>query len=63
VRHDHGSVYLSEVFQDELRFLDIVSSPAFVRETEGNGDAERLPQTFDTRRGGATRAVGLQRPS
>ncbi len=30
-RHDHGSQYMSEVFQDELRFLGIVSSPAFVR--------------------------------
>jgi transposase InsO family protein len=40
VRHDHGSAYLSAVFQDELAFLGIASSPAFVREPEGNGVAE-----------------------
>jgi transposase InsO family protein len=45
-RHDHGSVYLSDVFQDELRFLGIVSSPAFVREPEGNGCAERFIRTL-----------------
>src|SRR5688572_5552139 len=28
-RHDHGSQYMSDVFQDELRFLGIESSPAF----------------------------------
>jgi hypothetical protein len=30
-RHDHGSQYVSDFFQDELKFLGIVSSPAFVR--------------------------------
>ena len=30
-RHDHGSQYVSDYFQDELKFLGIVSSPAFVR--------------------------------
>lgn len=30
VRHDHGSRYMSDVFQKELAFLDIESSPAFV---------------------------------
>jgi putative transposase len=58
VRHDHGSQYMSDAFQEELRFLGIESSPAFVRAPEGNGCAERfirtlkenLPwvQTFDT---------------
>ena len=30
VRHDHGSQYLSDAFQQELAFLGVVSSPAFV---------------------------------
>jgi putative transposase len=42
LRHDHGSQYLSHHFQNELRFLGIESSPAFVREPEGNGCAERF---------------------
>ncbi len=46
VRHDHGSAYLSDVFQDELRFLGATSSPAFVREPEGNGCAERFIRTL-----------------
>jgi len=41
-RHDHGSQYLSDVFQEEVRFLGVTSSPAFVRELEGNGCAERF---------------------
>jgi len=46
IRHDHGSNYLSDDFQRELRFLDMVSSPSFVREPEGNGCAERFIRTF-----------------
>ena len=42
LRHDHGSQYLSDDFQTELRFLGITSSPAFVRAPEGNGIAERF---------------------
>ena len=42
LRHDHGSQYMSDAFQDEIRFLGIESSPAFVREPEGNGCAERF---------------------
>ena len=42
VRHDHGSQYVSHDFQTEIRFLGIESSPAFVREPEGNGCAERF---------------------
>ena len=34
LRHDHGSQYMSHVFQKELTFLGITSSPAFVREPE-----------------------------
>ena len=40
LRHDHGSQYVSRDFRKELRFLGIESSPAFVREPEGNGCAE-----------------------
>jgi putative transposase len=42
LRHDHGSQYVSHQFQAEIRFLGIESSPAFVREPEGNGCAERF---------------------
>jgi putative transposase len=42
LRHDHGSQYVSHAFQAEIRFLGIQSSPAFVREPEGNGCAERF---------------------
>jgi putative transposase len=45
-RHDHGSQYVSDYFQDELQFLGITSSPAFVREPEGNGVAERFIRTL-----------------
>ena len=46
LRHDHGSQYLSDHFQDEIRFLGIASSPAFVGEPEGNGCAERFIRTL-----------------
>jgi transposase InsO family protein len=42
LRHDHGSQYGSHDFQAEIRFLGRESSPAFVREPEGNGCAERF---------------------
>ena len=42
LRHDHGSQYVSRVFQEEVAFLGIASSPAFVREPQGNGIAERF---------------------
>ena len=58
LRHDHGSQYMSDHFQQEIAFLGIQSSPAFVRAPEGNGCAERFirtlkenllwVQTFDT---------------
>jgi putative transposase len=58
IRHDHGSQYMSAVFQGEIAFLGAESSPAFVRAPEGNGCAERFirtlkenllwVQTFDT---------------
>ena len=37
---------MSDYFPDELRFLGIESSPAFVREPEGNGVAERFIRTL-----------------
>jgi putative transposase len=46
VRHDHGSQYVSHAFQEELAFLGIESSPAFVRAPEGNGCAERFIRTL-----------------
>lgn len=46
LRHDHGSVYLSADFQAELSFLGITSSPAFVRQPEGNGCIERFFRTL-----------------
>jgi putative transposase len=46
LRHDHGSQYVSHDFQAESRFLGITSSPAFVREPEGNGCAERFIRTL-----------------
>ena len=46
LRHDHGSQYMSNDFHAELRFLGIVSSPAFVRQPEGNGCIERFFRTL-----------------
>jgi transposase InsO family protein len=46
LRHDHGSQYVSHHFQTEIRFLGVESSPAFVREPEGNGCAERFIRTL-----------------
>jgi putative transposase len=46
LRHDHGSQYVSHDFQAESRFLGVESSPAFVREPEGNGCAERFIRTL-----------------
>jgi putative transposase len=40
------SQYVSHHFQAEVRFLGIASSPAFVREPEGNGCAERFIRTL-----------------
>ena len=46
IRHDHGSQYMSAVFQGEIAFLGAESSPAFVRAPEGNGCAERFIRTL-----------------
>jgi putative transposase len=42
LRHGHGSQYRSQDFQEELAFLGIKSSPAFVRAPKGNGCAARF---------------------
>lgn len=46
LRHDHGSNYMSQDFQNEIGFMGIASSPAFVRQPEGNGVAERAIRTL-----------------
>ena len=46
LRHDHGSNYMSNDFQREIEFLGVTSSPAFVRQPEGNGVAERAIRTL-----------------
>jgi len=42
LRHDHGSQFVADDFQRELDFLGLESSPAFVREPEGQGCVERF---------------------
>lgn len=46
LRHDHGSQFVSNHFQDEIAFLGFESSPAFVRAPEGNGCIERFFRTL-----------------
>jgi len=46
LRHDHGSVYMSDDFQTEITFLGMEPSPAFVRQPEGNGCIERFFRTL-----------------
>ena len=46
LRHDHGSPFMSEHFQNQLRFFRMASSFAFVREPETNGVAERFIRTL-----------------
>jgi len=46
MRHDCGSQYVSEDFQDELKFLGFKPSPAFVRSPECNGCIERFFRTL-----------------
>ena len=46
LRHDHGSVYMSDDSQNETRFLGIEPSPAFVRQPQGNGCIERFFRTL-----------------
>lgn len=46
LRHDHGSVYMSSDFQEEIAFFGLQSSPSFVRQPEGNGCIERFFRTL-----------------
>jgi putative transposase len=46
VRMDHGTQYLSDHFQNQLRFWGIAPSFAFVAEPETNGVAERFNRTL-----------------
>jgi transposase InsO family protein len=46
VRHDHGSSFMSDHFQNQIKFWGMTSSFAFVREPETNGVAERFFRTF-----------------
>jgi transposase InsO family protein len=41
-----GSQFVADDYQRELAFLGIESSPAFVREPEGNGCVERFIRTL-----------------
>jgi putative transposase len=46
LRHDHGSNFMAEVFQKQIRFWGISPSYAFVAEPETNGVIERLFRTL-----------------
>jgi putative transposase len=46
VRHDHGTQYVSDHFQRQLRFWGIAPSYAFVGEPQTNGVAERFIRTM-----------------
>jgi hypothetical protein len=46
LRHDHGQNYMTDDFQQAIRFLGMSSSPAFVRQTEGNSVTERAIRTL-----------------
>jgi putative transposase len=46
LRHDHGSNFMSDVFQKQTRFWGVAPSYAFVAEPETNGCIERLFRTL-----------------
>jgi len=46
LRSDHGTQYDSKDFQNELKFLGLKPSPAFVRSPECNGIIERFHRTL-----------------
>lgn len=46
IRHDHGSQYMSNKFQNHISHFGMVSSPSFVRTPEGNGVIERFFRTL-----------------
>jgi transposase InsO family protein len=46
LRHDHGSAFMADHFQHQIRFWGIAPSYAFVGEPETNGVIERLFRTM-----------------
>src|SRR6476469_9681067 len=46
LRHDHGSNFMAEHFQKQIRFWGVAPSFAFVAEPETNGVIERFFRTF-----------------
>jgi putative transposase len=46
LRHDHGSNFMAEHFQQQIKFWGIAPSFAFVAEPETNGVIERFFRTF-----------------
>jgi putative transposase len=46
LRHDHGSNFMSDVFQEQMKFWGVAPSYAFVAEPETNGCIERLFRTL-----------------
>jgi putative transposase len=46
LRHDHGSNFMSEAFQKQIRFWGMAPSYAFIGEPETNGVIERLFRTL-----------------
>ncbi len=46
LRHDHGSAFMSDVFQKQARFWGVAPSYAFIAEPETNGVIERLFRTL-----------------
>ena len=46
LRHDHGSAFMSDAFQKQIRFWGVAPSYAFVAEPETNGVIERLFRTL-----------------
>lgn len=47
LRHDHRSQFVAKHLQDEVPFVGRSSPPAFVREQQGNGTAERFFWTLE----------------
>jgi transposase InsO family protein len=46
LRHDHGSNFMADVFQKQMRFWGVAPSYAFVAQPETNGCIERLFRTL-----------------
>ena len=46
LRHDHGSNFMADVFQKQVKFWGLAPSYAFVAEPETNGVIERLFRTL-----------------